>query len=98
MTGDYQDFYSHWRGNSPYRQPQFPDRFERTYPYKLSLGKRNSGKPLLPFCSDRILGDQIVVTQSYIHMLHRILYLRSWDGGDEKGVVVTGQPSTGASL
>ena len=98
MTGDYQDFYSRWRGSPPYCEPQFPDRFESTYPYKLSLGKSESGEPLLPFCSDSILGDQIVVTESYMHMLHRILYLRSWDKGREKGVVVTGQPGTGASL
>ena len=98
MTGNYQEFYSHWRGSPPYSEPQFPDRFAGKYPYKLSLGKRKDGEPLLPFRSVSILGDQIVVTESYIHMVHRILYLRSWDRGGERGVVVTGQPGTGASL
>ena len=77
---------------------QFPGRFSDKFPYKLSLGQDENKAPLLPFRSASMSGDQIVVTESYVHMLHRILRLRSLDKGSNRGVVVTGQPGTGASI
>ena len=98
MTTSYQQFYCHWRGSPPYLEHHSSDRFLDELPYKLSLGKDKEGVCLLPFREASLSGDQIVVTESYIDMLHRILLLRSWDEGDNRGVVVTGQPGAGALL
>ena len=98
MTTSYQKFYCHWRGSPPYRDHQYSDRFLDKLPYKLPLGKNERGKCLLPFRSRSLSGDEIVVTESYVHMLHRILVLRDWDNGDNRGAVVTGQPGTGVLL
>ena len=67
-------------------------------PYKLSLGVKQGGTDLLPFRSGSTSGGQILVTESYDTLLHRMLSFRRQGRGDTKGVVLTGQPGTGASL
>ena len=91
-TKEWQEFYDHWR-NSP-TGPLSSEEF----PYVLDLGVDSQGTPLLPFYSHRTTGNRILVTKSYNDMLHRLLRLRKRDRGNRKGVVLTGQPGTGASL
>jgi len=56
------------------------------------------GKPLLPFRPDDTSENRILVTKSYDDTFHRLLNLRQRDRGKRRGVVLTGQPGTGASL
>ena len=92
MAKGYQEFYQRCRDSST--RPKFSDEF----PYKLSLGTKSDGSELLPFHSGSTFGGQILVTESYDKLFHRILSFRRADKGDTNGVVLTGQPGTGASL
>ena len=88
----YQQFYDKWRTKTT------DSDFYNPFPYQLSLGRSTSGAPLPPFRADDILGDKIVVTESYDQMYHRLLRLRMSDvGGKAKGAVLTGQPGVGVS-
>lgn len=82
----YQEFYDNWRKKSTGTE------FHNTFPYKLTIGA-------LPFRAEKELGGNIVVTESYDRMYHRLLRLRvSDDEGMTKGAVLTGQPGIGAPL
>ena len=84
MTGRLQQFYNHWRDISANSE------FNKTFPYELPLGTKPPVRP------DSTSGNKIIVTKSYDDMFHRILSFRGNDQGPEKGVVLTGQPGTGA--
>ena len=56
------------------------------------------GIPLLPFRATQTSKNRILVIKSYNDMYNRILQLREVDLGTRRGVVLTGQPGTGASL
>ena len=88
----WQEFYDLWRNSST--RPTFSERF----PYVLELGASSKGVPFLPFYPERTTGNRVLVTKSYDDMLHRLLRLRKRDKGHKQGVVLTGQPGTGASL
>ena len=89
MTDGFHDFYEHWRESST--RSKFLDEF----PYKLSLGVDEDGKPLLPYRSNETSGGQILVTQSYEDLFNRILHLRETNMGSAGGIVLTGQPGSG---
>jgi len=93
VTDGYQQFYEHWRGN----ENSTGSKFSNTFPYKLSLGKRPNGAPLLPF-HPRVSEDRILVTISYERMFHRLLRLRKIDTEKSRGAVLTGQPGIGVAL
>jgi len=93
VANEYQQFYQYWSDSSTSSK-----RFLNKFPYKLSLGVNSRGTPLLPFLSYSTSGNQIVVTEAYDKMFHRLMALREEDKGDRKGAVLTGQPGTGASL
>ena len=88
----WQQFYDRWRNSST--RPAFSKKF----PYVLELGADSKGEPLLPFYSGGTTGNRILVTKSYDDMRDRLLQLRQYDLGNKRGVVLTGQPGTGASL
>ena len=87
----WQEFCQRWR-NSP-----ASSRFLEGFPYVLELGM-NQGSPLLPFHASTTSKNRILVVKSYDDMYNRILQLRQVDSGAKRGVVLTGQPGTGASL
>jgi len=66
------------------------------FPYVLELGVRQGGKPPLPFCAGDTSGDKISITKSYDDMFYRLLQIRQHDEGENRGAVLTGQPSIGA--
>ena len=74
--------------------PKFRDKF----PYTLKLGVDTAGQSLLPFRPDDTSGNQILVTEAYDYMFHRLLGLRQRDRGKNKGAVLTGQPGIGVFL
>ena len=69
----------------------------RIFPFRLDLGKGTGNVPFLnaPFRNPDSSGH-IVVTDAYVEMLRRILYLRAVNAAG--GIVLTGQPGVGASL
>jgi len=87
----YQQFYEHWRNSSA------SSKFLNIFPYELSFGVDQDEASPLPFCSYSTSGNQILVTKSYEDMFHRMLRLRNYDRGTSRGMVLTGQPGTGAS-
>jgi len=94
-TDEHQEFYSYWLKSSS------STKFLDTFPYELSFGPiPKTTEALLPFHPSRMLGNQILVTESYNRILHRLLRLRSrdMDMGDTCGALLTGQPGTGASM
>lgn len=93
-TGRCQNFYERWRDSSN------SSKFLDSFPYKLELGVDDLGRSLLPFNNtlSATAGSVILVTKAYDYIFHRLLHLRQQDTGYEKGVVLTGQPGTGASL
>ena len=91
-TDGFQEFYERWRGGSA--SPKLADKF----PYILELGVNQEGGALLPFHTGDTLGNQILVTESYNNIFHRLLGLRRWDNGKSRGAVLTGQPGTGVSF
>jgi len=86
VEDEFLEFYNLWRSSDS--RPKFL----RTFPYQLSLGTDNSDQSLLPFDPEV---TQILITQAYDNMLHRLLALRRKDLGQMKGVV-TGQSGFGA--
>ena len=84
----YQQFYKAWRvGDEAAR----PSKFETKFPYELSFG---DSPP--PYLSNQ---PSILVTETYETLLRRILRIRQRDKtGDEKGIVLLGQPGTGTSM
>ena len=98
MTDGYQQFYKKWDKKSSHSEF-----LETKFPYELSLGAHEpppgadlKGLPLLPFRSEIMSGDKIVVTKSYDDMFHRLVDLRNKTYG--RGAVITGQPGIGGSL
>ena len=80
-------FYKYWSKESAHTS------FLSTFPYTLSLGVDSKNKCLLPFHPKNIL-----VTESYNNLFHRVLRLREADIGTTAGVVLTGQSGTGVCL
>ena len=90
-AAEYQEFYDRCRDGSA--GPKFLDNF----PHRLSLGVKPDGTELLPFRSGSTLGGEILITELYDKLYHRILDFRKNGKGDTKGVVLTRQPGTGVS-
>ena len=89
MTDGYQQFYKKWDKKSSHSEF-----LETKFPYELSLGAHEpppgadlKGLPLLPFRSEIMSGDKIVVTKSYDDMFHR-LHTQSGDRRDLGGRVI----------
>jgi hypothetical protein len=89
---DLQKFYNYWRN-----RPEDPD-FLQQCPYRLPSNKATG--PPFPFHPCTTSGDHILVTNSYIDILHRLMGLRISDKSVDtsRGAIVTGQPGTGALL
>jgi len=79
-------FCRYWR--KPHPVVDFPNKSKQ--PHELLLGTDVRFSPPV--------GNQILVTQAYERMFHRLLTIRGEDSGTTKGAVVTGQPGTGASV
>jgi hypothetical protein len=88
VTNGFQKFYERWRNNST--NPELLNR----RPYKLSLGVNPED---VPFYTRNASASQILVTEAYDDVYHRLLLRRKNDPGDERGAVLTGQPGIGAS-
>ena len=82
-TDQYLEFYNSWRGNPAAHT------FGNNFPPKFSLGEHS---PLFG-----TLRENILVTESYDKMFHRLLLLRRTPVPSTEGVVITGQPGIGAS-
>ena len=81
-------FYNHWRGR------RYGSDLQEQFPYTLSLGGEGVQLPVEP---DGTTDNNIVVTEGYHKMYYRILDFRK-PGRPNRGVVLTGQPGTGASV
>ena len=92
MADNYQKFYDCCRNSSTSPNPS------NNFPYTISLGTNLAGRELLPFHSGDTLKGQVLVTKSYDELFHHILGFRRIDMGRTSGVVITGQPGTGAPL
>jgi hypothetical protein len=92
VTDSWQQFYEHWHNSFA------SSKFRNSFLYISELGVNPEGKSLLPFNADDTSEGRIVITESYNDMFRRILYLRKVDKGNARGVVLTGQPGTGAFL
>jgi len=75
MADNYQEFYDRCRNSSTGPTPS------NDFPYQISLGTNPDGEELLPFHSGDTLGGQILVTESYDKLFHRILNFRRQDKG-----------------
>jgi len=53
------------------------------------------GLPLLPFHGASTSQNRILVIKLYNDIFNRLLHLRQFDSGANRGAVLTGQPGTG---
>jgi len=83
-------FYAHWRDRS--HGSAILDVFPYALSHGLDLGE------VAPFARNAAPIRQILVTEAYNNMFHRLLSHRlSSDTGESKGAVLLGQPGIGAS-
>ena len=92
MTSWHHRFNQNWRNRS--KSSKFLDKF----PYLLPLGVNQDNNSYRPYLLPIETRKEILVTESYEKMFHRLMLLRTQDFGGQRGAVITGQPGIGAYI